>query len=135
MYWPLTTDLSTYSQRNILDLLFTNVPKLVECVTVLGHKEACASDHYGINFKVKLDVSLKKTIKREIYDFSKAYWKNLNFELNRVKWHSLLGMQDPHQSWNVFKTVVHYLIEKIIPKKSTENQFQPPWFDTDCERV
>ena len=46
----------------ILDLLFTNIPELIENVSVLGYKEACSSDHYGINFKIKLNVPMKKTV-------------------------------------------------------------------------
>ena len=29
-----------------------------------GHKEACSSDHFGVNLKIKLNVSLRKTVKR-----------------------------------------------------------------------
>ena len=43
----------------ILDLLFTNIPELIDNVSVLGYKEACSSDHYGINFKIKLDFPMK----------------------------------------------------------------------------
>ena len=27
------------------------------------------------------------------------------------------------------------LCEKHIPKKSVRNQFQPPWFDSDCDKI
>ena len=43
-----------HKNGKILDLLFPNIPELIENVSVLGYKEACSSDNYGINFKIKL---------------------------------------------------------------------------------
>ena len=51
---------STHKNGKILDLLVTNIPELIKIVTILGYKEACSSDHYGINFKINLDVPIKK---------------------------------------------------------------------------
>ena len=38
----------THKSGNVLDLLFTNVPHLVENITVLDDNQACLSDHFGI---------------------------------------------------------------------------------------
>ena len=65
---------STHKNGKILDLLFTNIPELIENVPFLGSKEACSSDHYGINFKIKLGVPMKKTVKRKVYNYSKTDW-------------------------------------------------------------
>ena len=128
-------DKPTHKNGNILDLLFTNIPEQIKEVTVLGYKEACSSDHFGINFKLSYNVSRKKFPKRTIFNFGKANWKNLNFELKKVNWNDLIGMHDPNDSWKIFKTIVNNLCEKYIPKKSIKYQFQPPWFDSDCERI
>ena len=69
---------------NFLDLLFTNIPELIDNVSVLGYKEACSSDHYGINFKIKLDVTMTKTVKRKVYQYSKADWRAINFDTRRI---------------------------------------------------
>ena len=53
---------STHKNGKILDLLFTNIPELIAHVSVLAYKEACSSDQYGISFKIKLDVPMKKTV-------------------------------------------------------------------------
>ena len=58
----------THKNGNILDLLFTNVPDLVSDIRVLKKDMACVSDHFGIQFNLKLDVSLKKTVKRKVPD-------------------------------------------------------------------
>ena len=125
----------THKNGGTLDLLFTNVPNLLSNVTVLGRNEVCSSDHFGIIFNIKLDISIKKTVKRKVYDFSKADWKNLNFDLKRVNWDTYMSMQDPHISWPVFKEVLSKLCDVYIPKKSVRYQFQPPWFDSDCDKI
>ena len=125
----------THKNGNILDLLFTNVPDLVDNLKILGQNEACSSDHFGIMFSIKLDVSLKKTVKRKVFDYSKADWKSLNFELKRVNWNNYISTNDPHISWPIFKEVLSKLCDKYIPKKSVRYQFQPPWFDTDCDKI
>ena len=45
-------------------------------------------------------------------------------------------MHDPHEYWPLFRTAMERLcdIDKHIPKKTISNQFQAPWFDTDCEK-
>ena len=126
---------STHKNGKILDLLFTNIPEIIENVSVLGYKEACSSDHYGINFKIKLDVPMKKTVKRKVYNYPKADWRALNFDIRRIDWESHIGMHDPHESWPLFRTAMEKLCDKHIPKKTIINEFQAPWFDTDCEKI
>ena len=43
-------------------------------------------------------------------------------------------MHDPHESWPLFRTAIEKLCDKHIPKKTISNEFQAPWFDTDCEK-
>ena len=108
----------THRSGNTLDLLFTNVPHLVNNVTVLDHNEACLSDHFGITFNIKLDVSRKKLSRPKVYNYTKANWRGLNYELRKVNWQSIIGSQDPHVAWPVFKSVLTNLSDKHIPKKS-----------------
>ena len=125
----------THKDGNVLDLLFTNIPNTVENINILGQDEVCSSDHFGINFNIKLDVPLRKSVKRSIYDYSRADWKSINFELKRVGWDSLLGMHDPHTSWPVFRAILSIICDKYIPKKIIKNQFQVPWFDSECDKI
>ena len=124
----------THKGGNILDLIFTNIPELIKDISILGRDQACASDHFGFNFNINLDISHRKMPKREIYNFSKADWNGLNFELKRTDWH-FLDFSDPHLSWPIFKTILTNLCDKYIPKKVIKNQFQPPWYDIDCDKL
>ena len=125
----------THKNGNILDLLFTNIPEQIEEVNVMGYKEACSSDHFGINFKLRYCVSKKNIPKRKIFNYDKADWKNLNYELKKIDWDGLMGMHDPCNSWQILKTILNNLCEKYIPRKSIKYQFQPPWFDSDCQKI
>ena len=126
---------ATHKNGNKLDLLFTNVPNLIDNLSILERNEVCSSDHFGIIFNIKLDISLKKTIKRKVYDYSKADWKGLNFELKHIDWNNLVGNNDTYTSWPLFKAIITKLCDKYVPKKSVRYQFQPPWFDTDCDKI
>ena len=97
---------STHKNGMILYLLFTNILELIENVSVLGYKEACSYDHYGIYFKIKLDVPMKKTVKRKVYNYPKADWRALNFDIRIIDWESHIGMHDPHESWPLFRDCV-----------------------------
>ena len=125
----------THKNGNTLDLLFSNVPDLINNLSVLGRNEVCASDHFGITFSIKFDISIKKTVNRKVYNYSKADWKGLNFELKRINWNYVIEMHDPYTAWFLFKTIINNLCDKFIPKKSIRYQFQPPWFDTECDKV
>ena len=75
---------STHKNGKTLDILFTNIPEIIDNVPVLGYKEACSSDHYGLNFKIQLDVPMKKKVKRKVYNYSKADCRALNFDIRRI---------------------------------------------------
>ena len=125
----------THKSGNILDLLFTNISDLINDVNVLGYKEACSSDHFAINFKINLDVSQKKSVKRKVYNYKKADWKSINFDLKRIDWALFVGTHNPHKSWPFLREALNKLCDKHIPKKTVNYQFQPPWFDADCEKI
>ena len=92
----------THRAGNILDVLFTNMPYMVKSISTLDRDSACLSDHFGISFNIELPIGRKKGPKKKVYNYKKADWKNLNFELKRVDWGSYIGAYDPHISWLKF---------------------------------
>ena len=125
----------THKDGNFLDLLFTNIPEMINDMTVLGRNEACMSDHFGIKFNTNLNIAFRKAEKRKIFNYSKADWKSINFELKKVDWDYIINSQDPHISWPIFRTIISNLCEMYIPKAVIKSQFEPPWYDTDCDRL
>ena len=82
-----------------------------------------------------MNVRRKKIKGHKVYRYSKANWKDLNYDLKNVDWTSIIGSNDPHQTWPLFRKILSMLCDKHIPKKSVKDQFLPPWYDSDCDKV
>ena len=67
---------------------------MIENFNILGRNKVCSSDYFGITFNIKLDVPLKKSVGRNVYDYTKADWKSINNEHKRVNWDLLLDMHE-----------------------------------------
>ena len=123
---------ATHKSGNVLDLLFTNVPHIIEDIAILDQNEVCLSDHKGITLKVKLQRAHKKKYNHIVYDFSKAKWRDLNFDIKHSAILDNIRSNDPYVAWDLFKSELTQICDKHIPKKKLKTQFQPPWFDQDC---
>lgn len=128
-------DNPTHKSGNTLDLVFTNVPILFKNLKTLGQNEFCLSDHFGISFDIEIDVKLKKLPKRKGYNYRKADWNGLNRALSGVNWSRVLDSRDLHTSWPLFKTILSSNCDIYIPKKTIKSQFQPPWYDSECDKI
>ena len=125
----------THCAGKILDLLFTNVPHIINNLKVIDHNEACLSDHFGISLKIEFPIVRIKGPKKKVYDYKKANWKNLNFNLKQLNWDNLIGSLDPHIAWPRFKLLLKSLRDRHIPKRNAKSPFQPPWHDTACDKI
>ena len=47
---------ATHKNGNILDLLFTNVPELIDNISILEQNQVCFSDHFGITFSITIRI-------------------------------------------------------------------------------
>ena len=70
-----------------------------------------------------------------MYNFKKADWESLNFDLKHVQWDSHLECCDATTAWNRFKSILSLLCDKHIPKLTIKSQIQPPWFDSDIHKL
>ena len=125
----------THRAGNVLDLVFTNIPEIVLDIKVHERDEACLSDHFSISFKIDLSISRRKAPKKKVYNYSKANWRELNFALRHINWDRLMGCLDPQSAWDCFQKILNNLCETHIPKRNVKNQFQPPWYDIECDKV
>ena len=55
---------STHNKCNILDLILTNSDNYFGNIKILSDHEASKSDHYAINFDIKLRIERQKPLKR-----------------------------------------------------------------------
>ena len=125
----------THKSGNTLDLVFTNIQSLIKNVKVLDQNEMCMSDHFCITFNIDVKTKYIKQPKRKIFNYSKGNFRGLNSELFSIDWDSIFECNDPYLAWSRFRGVLGAACDRWIPKKTIKSQFQPPWYDSECDRV
>lgn len=125
----------THKSGNTLDLLFTNIPGLINNLKVLEHNEFCLSDHFAITFDLSIQVKYKTVPRRQIYNYNKGDYVGLNQDLHNINWDVVFAINDPCIAWDRFKHILTTLCDHRIPKRSIRSQFQPPWYDTECDKI
>ena len=126
---------ATHRAGNTLDLLLTNIPDKIKNITILDSDEACLSDHFGILLSIEFPVVRKKSPKNKVYNYNKANWMELNYDLKHIDWDSYVGANDPHIFWPIFKAILLNLCDKYIPRRNVKSEFQPPWYDSECDKI
>ena len=121
----------THRKGNILDILLTTCARFIDDVSIITDKIYCNSDHFPITFKLRLRCKRVKRTKRVCYNYSKANWRDLNTALSNVDWKSLDSCE-PEAVWNKFCDILSSYIDSFVPKFTVKNEYQPPWFDSEC---
>ena len=122
----------THIKGKVLDLLLANDSSCISDAVVHNQGEICKSDHFPITFSVKTKFKRRKSSKREVYNYKRANWGQLNSDLDSVPWHHIIDGREPEMAWAAFKTVLFGLVDKNIPKVKLSGNFTSPWFDSDC---
>ncbi|MCP4488244.1 MAG: hypothetical protein GY820_13115, partial [Gammaproteobacteria bacterium] len=122
----------THQKGNTLDILLTNSEASIDDLKVLDHDSICKSDHFPINFKIKVKICKKKPVKRICYNFKTANWDGLNHDLCHVDWDALLSCTEPEIGWRKFKGKLSEITNKHIKKVCVKSDGQDPWFDSEC---
>jgi endonuclease/exonuclease/phosphatase family metal-dependent hydrolase len=120
----------THAKGNILDILLTNAENLVSDVNVRDKDSVCRSDHFPITFKLNSMIRYRKSRNRSIYNFKRADWDSLNYDLRDTDW-NLLDCCEPETGWAFVKQRLFELVDKHIPSIRIKSECQPPWFDSD----
>ena len=126
----------THRSGNILDILLSDSPHLVENLQAMSVGEPINSDHSPLKFSIRTCVIKRKKIaKRTIYNYKRANWAALNNDLSRVDWDHLLNFTEADLGWNIFKEKFTTLCDKHIPKIKIKETFKPPWYDSEVFRL
>ena len=99
----------THRSGNILDILLSGSPYLVENIQAMSVGEHINSDHSPLKFSIHTCVKRKKIAKRTIYNYKRANWAALNNDLSRVDWDHLLNFTEADLGWNIFQKIHHSL--------------------------
>ncbi len=125
----------THLKGRTLDLLLTNCPGIVEAINVDKNVSICNSDHFPVEFKVKVNVQHKKAPKRKIFNFKRANWDAMNHDLRGVNWDTLVGSTEPEFAWRILKNKIVAFANRHIPTITIKNNSQPPWFDSEVHHA
>ena len=98
---------------NILDLVITNNPFLIDDLSVLDNlTEGC--DHNMISFSVPYSFETKVT---ECYNYSKANWDKIELFLSSINWNDVFNScASIDDFWLVFTQIFAQLKRSCVPK-------------------
>ena len=124
----------THKLGNTLDLVLTDKSGLIANRSVSDCKLPCKSDHFCVSFSIQCSFKRIKIPKREVYNYKRANWEALNFDLNSVDWDSQL-QGNIYEAWHSFKETLFTLMDKHIPKIKIGGFCQPSWFDAETHQL
>jgi hypothetical protein len=121
----------THVKGKTLDVVLSNSDAFISDLEVHDENSVCKSDHFPITFKIDKRVRLKESVKRKCYNYKKANWDALNYELSHTEW-NFLDYCEVEIGWSLFKSHLFKSINKHIPQVTVRSNSQPPWFDSDA---
>ena len=126
-------DFSTRPSSNTQpDLVLSTDENTVRRVTDLG--KLGKGDHCMIQIDIAGQVLQPKTVEY-VPDWRKADLAGLSAEVVKVVWQAEFTNRDVDNSWNRFKTVLHDLQDKFIPKRIRRSQTKPIWMSPNTLRI
>ena len=105
-------------QPNLLDLVITNEPEMIESIDYLP--PLGASDHLCL--KVKLNLNPDAPTQQSNFKFHKGDYEAMNEELKSNKWHELMHNKPAAESYELFSNILINSMNKFIPKGSKGNK-------------
>ena len=126
----------THLRGNKLDCVFCNIPELITNVNCINPTDLFPSEHYLIEFDIKLCFQRAKAVRRTIYDF-----KNANFNADRQHllsvplYSAIVHLSDVDECWEVWKDLFLKTIDQFVPKKTVLDINTPPWIDREVKHL
>ena len=126
----------THLRGNKLDCVFCNIPELITNVNCINPTNIFPSDHYLIEFDIKLCFQRAKAVRRTIYDFKNANFNAVRQHLLSVRLYSgIVDLSDVDEYWEVWKDLFLKTIDQFVPKKTVLDINTPPWIDRDVKHL
>ena len=119
--------------NNILDLVLTNVPDIVELGAVLHPDQVSLfTDHSVVTFSLEASVKKPKSPTRSVYDYRRGDFEGLRSALQSVNLSNVV--QDNNtidQDWTFWKDTFLAAVADFIPLKTIRKRNAPPWLTGD----
>ena len=121
----------THIVGNKLDLLLTNWPEIIDYVSTFHPREGLfPSDHYAVEFMIKLKFKRVMGVKRQVYDFKNGNFDDLRDSLSRVPF-EIAASADINEFWDNWKALFLSAVKDHMPIKTVRNTNSPPWIDSE----
>ena len=120
--------------NNILDLLFSSCPDLVQNVTV----SPGISDHSSVMAEVALKAKISKKKPRKVYMYGKADPEDLKRNSTRLRDSFLAASsgRSASDNWAHFTKSLMDIIDKLVPQKIVREHHDLPWLNKSiCKKI
>ena len=117
----------THIAGNKLDLLLSNCPEIVENVTNHAPGQVFPTDHYTVEFSVKLKFKRCAPVPRKVFDFSRGNFDDLRNSLRNSL--ILLCPRTVLMIAGKDEKNCSGAVHKFIPTKIIRDKNFPPWID------
>ena len=123
----------THVNGNTLDLVLSNFPNRFNSITV--EEDAFSSDHYPIEFDIRIKIKPVKAVQAKVFDFKNADWNKLNTELLDCKLEDCVqeNAGDVDIASDAWHTKVKNVIDRVLTTKRVKNINSPPWIDNEIQ--
>jgi hypothetical protein len=126
----------THLLGNKLDCVLCNVPELVTNVNCVNPTDLFPSDHYLIDFDIKLCFEKAKPVRRTVYDFKNADFNGAReYLLYAALDSSVTDDADVDTCWRVWKDLFLSAIDQFVPTKTVIDTNTPPWIDREVRHL
>lgn len=119
---------------NILDLVFTNVP---DTVVSLSNVDGF-SDHNLIQLTLNIPKPVPGTTKKQIRDYNRANYDEINSELEHFFHEVLLpsfNFRSVNDNWVLYRDKLSKLVDRYVPVVSISNDNSSPWFTQSLRKL
>ncbi|CAB4007842.1 Hypothetical predicted protein [Paramuricea clavata] len=125
----------THNCGNKLDLLLSNCPEIITNVET-STPEQCKfpTDHYIVEFQIKLKFKRARNVKRRIYNYKMANFEGLRSCLSNVPFENAFS-DDIVQYWSNWKDLFLTAVNKFVPVKTIKDINSPQWIDGEVRQL
>ena len=123
-----------HGTANILDLILTRTPDLISNIEVLP--EHFDSDHLPVAFDIKMRSGRShKSAPRQVYNYKKANFTELNELLGYVPWNCAFLEDDVDGCADKVKDLLLAAADMCVPLFTVKRRTNPPWINKDLLRL
>ena len=127
----------THNLGNSMDLVLTNVPHLIDNVSIESHGLTEMCDHFVVTFSISTLAGYNDyvTCPHYIYNFSQADYDGLLSYLLQYDFTSVYNCSDIESAYLEFSTIIHQAIDRFVPSVKTRGHKSPKWFTPEIRHL